>query len=322
MNEPTKISFVDRARAAFLGLALGDAYGRTLEFVGDDSARTLPVRITAGEFRWTDDTHMSIYLAHAVLVLDKGPLVPDRFGRAVGDQFVRWLHDPLMPTTAPGNACLAGARTYERTRQWATSGGADADGCGAVMRIGPLPMAFRGAALSEAARISAVVTHRHPFAIDACVAGSHLLRGVLETGVLDAQTVRSATDQVRQLPNHRESVINALNAAVELAQSTDRWLDEDAIPEHDGGWRNSSALGLAVASALRWEGSFQDVIERAARIRGDSDSVACLAGMFAGAAHGTASLPSDWLEVLPERNMIQALAKELASRPVIEAVAD
>jgi ADP-ribosylglycohydrolase len=111
------------------------------------------------------------------------------------------------------------------------------------------------------------------------------------------------------------------NTTLKLSQSRDRWLDEDFVPEHDGGWRSSSALGLAVAAALRWEGSFADLIGWAARIRGDSDSVACSAGMFAGAAHGTPSLPSDWLAVLPQRQAIESLATQLTSRPVISSVA-
>lgn len=71
----------------------------------------------------------------------------------VGDAFVRWLHDPLTPTTAPGNTCMAGVRNFERRRDWQTSGIESSDGCGAVMRVFPLALAFRGKDLLEAARI-------------------------------------------------------------------------------------------------------------------------------------------------------------------------
>ena len=99
-------------------------------------------------------------------------------GQAVGDAFVRWLHDPLTPSTAPGNTCMAGVRKFERHRDWRTSGIQSSDGCGAVMRIVPLALAFRGEDLLEAARISALVTHAHPNAEEAAMAGAWLVRQV------------------------------------------------------------------------------------------------------------------------------------------------
>ncbi|MFE8034673.1 ADP-ribosylglycohydrolase family protein [Thiohalocapsa marina] len=72
-----------------------------------------------------------------------------------------------------------------------------------------------------------------------------------------------------------------------------------------------SALGLAVAAALRWPDDLGLAVEKAARIRGDSDSVACLTGALLGAALGTAAIPSGWLSTLPDRLSISALADRL-----------
>jgi hypothetical protein len=85
-----------RSLAAFLGLAVGDAYGRPLEFVRGDRVRTLPVSLAPGEFRWTDDTHMAMYLARAILDVAPrgGPFDDDAFGHAVAARFVEWSHDP------------------------------------------------------------------------------------------------------------------------------------------------------------------------------------------------------------------------------------
>ena len=41
----------------------GDAYDRPLGFDSGARIRTEPVPIRPGEFLWTDDTHMSLYLA-------------------------------------------------------------------------------------------------------------------------------------------------------------------------------------------------------------------------------------------------------------------
>jgi len=308
-----------RCRAAFLGLALGDAYGQPLEFVGGSSVRTVPVRIELGVFRWTDDTHMALYLADALLDCYAGPymsgdpITPDVVGHAIGDQFVVWLRDPLMPSTAPGGTCLSGARKYASTRDWRSSGVVTSDGCGAVMRIAPIPMACRGQTMVEIARISAIVTHGHQNAQDAAIAACVMLRSVLDTGAFIEATVKEAIAVLRGRL-HGVAVIAALEAAIALAKSDEPWLDEAAIPDGDGGWRSPSALGLAVAAALKvnrgW--TFKRIVDQAARINGDSDSVACLAGMFAGAVLGVGAMPSEWLEALPFRERIRFMAELLS----------
>ena len=305
------MSFPDRALGSFLGLALGDAYGRPLEFISGARVRTAPVPIRPGEFVWTDDTHMSLYLAEAVLAQGPDRLNDDSFGNAVGAAFSRWLDDPLTPSTAPGTTCTAGVRSWRRSRDWRTSGVADSDGCGAVMRVAPLGIAFAGDELDRVAAISAQVTHGHPNASEAAVATCRLLRAALEHGRFDAELVETV---IARQPG--ESVVtDALRAALREAQGPwDGWLDEAAIPAGDGGWRSPSALGLAVAAALRWGADFATAIEKAARINGDSDSVAAIAGMLLGAAGGSAALPSTWCDAIRDRPTITASANALVAR--------
>ena len=313
-------TFAERARAAFLGVALGDAYGRPLEFMHGRAVRTTPVDLTPGEFRWTDDTHMALYLAEAVLAHGPAPVDADRFGAAVGEQFSAWLDDPLTPSTAPGNTCLAGAHRWRRGRDWRTSGVPDRPGCGAVMRVCPLPIAYAGDDLTTAARVSSMVTHAHPDAVEATVAASHLLRWTLEAARFDAALVARALEHLRgpwSLPGGGTTA-RALEAALELAARPPAapdvdWLDERAVPDGGGGWLAPSALGLAVAAALRWRADFAHAVDRAARIDGDSDSVACLAAMFLAGADGPAVLPAAWLAPLPDRARIEDLAARLVA---------
>jgi ADP-ribosylglycohydrolase len=308
------MSFLDRSEAAFVGLALGDAYGRPLEFVRGDAVRSQAAG-PGHHFMWTDDTHMALYLGRAALQHGPGPLDRERFAYDVGTQFSAWLLDPLTPSTAPGNTCIAGTKAWERTQDWTTSGVTRSDGCGAVMRVVPLPLVFRGEDLDVAAATQAVLTHGHPNAPQAAMAACRLVRGLLQGHALDRQLVRSVAEGAEG------STRDAMLAAVEQANQADGdWLDEASIPAGDGGWRAPSALGLAVCAALRWgvaEGrvtptSFERAIDKAARIDGDSDSVACLAGMLLGAAGGTAALPEAWRCALPQHDEIAELAGRLA----------
>ena len=105
-----------------------------------------------------------------------------------------------------------------------------------------------------------------------------------------------------------------MGLAVDWAQRREDWLDERMIPPGDGGWRAGSALGLAVAAALRWPTDLGQAVEKAARISGDSDSVACITGALLGAAHGTRAIPGAWLETLPRRAEIGNLADRLVAQ--------
>ena len=178
-----------RAEGAFLGLALGDAYGRPLEFINGLRVRNAKVFIDSNSFNWTDDTHMTLYLAEAVLQMPQQSFVDDTFGHLVGSQFSLWLDDPLTPTTNPGNTSLAGMQNYKAIKDWKNSGVKSSDGSGAVMRICPLALAYSGDILDRSSEISAMITHGHPNALGAAVAASRLLKKALETGVFTQEMV-------------------------------------------------------------------------------------------------------------------------------------
>ena len=303
-------SIENRAQGAMLGHACGDRFGASLEFVSDRSVRTRPVELG----NWTDDTHMSLYLGEAILAHGGGQLDPYRFGSEVGEAFLKWLHDPLTPSTAPGNTCLTGARNFEASRDWNSSGVDSSDGCGAVMRVVPLALAFEGEDLLRAARISARITHAHPNAVEAAMAGAWMVQRILDTGHWSAELVLEAIEHLIGPWNQGGTVSESLRAAVAWAARGEDWLDEEMIPPGDGGWRSGSALGLAVAAALRWSSNLELAVEKAARIKGDSDSVACLTGALLGAAGGVDAIPSHWLETLPQHREIRSLAGRLVQQ--------
>jgi hypothetical protein len=64
-------------------------------------------------------------------------------------------------------------------------------------------------------------------------------------------------------------------------------------------------------AALRWGHDPALAMEKAARINGDSDSVACLVGMLLGGAGGEAVLPAGWLTGLQDAREIGELATRL-----------
>ena len=305
----------NNAIGAFLGLALGDAYGRNLEFLTGSQVRNTIVSIDAYDFMWTDDTHMSIYLGQAILNCPS--FQEDDFGKEVGKQFLMWMEDPLTPSTSPGNTCLAGMKNYAALEDWRISGITGSDGCGAVMRIVALPLVLRNEELCMAAEISAKITHAHPDALASAVAACLILQNTLEHQKLDAAYILQVAQDIQKRYPAAIHTPQALENAVRLSDVQNlEWLDEAAIPPGDGGWRSSSALGLALCAALRWGSNFEEAIDKATRINGDSDSVGCLTGMFLGAEGGLQVLPTSWIQALPAQNDLRTLAKKLYNHSI------
>lgn len=302
----------ERIRGALLGLALGDAWGRPLEFLKDERVRTEPV--LADELCWTDDTLMALTLGEALSGL--APDAPDgAIGRAAGGALATWATDPRTREIAADPTCLQAARTWSRKRDWRACGIRSSDGSSVLPRVVPVAMTFAGARAEEAAAIAARVTHDNPHAIEAAVALTRVMAGLLAGDPLDAALVARAAAGLEEGTKRGIATSKALEAARErLAPSeAPAWLDEAAIPPGDGGWRAPSALALALVAATSWEG--HEAIDKAGRILGDSDGVAALTGAFVGAWKGPGAFPVDWLQRVPEVSRIEALAVKMASRP-------
>ncbi len=113
----------DRALGAFLGLAVGDAVGTTLEFRPRDAQRRLDDMVGGGPFRqppggWTDDTAMALALADSLAATGTLDV------RDLMDRFVRWWqHGEYSHTgecddigTPPSMRSTATARPAIRSR--------------------------------------------------------------------------------------------------------------------------------------------------------------------------------------------------------------
>lgn len=307
----TKIS-PHRLEGAFLGLALGDAYGRTLEFVSGEAVQQNAVLIDPNTFMWSEETHISLYVADAVLQMPQSKFDADQFGHLVGTYLTTWLDDPLMPSTNPGNTTLAGVRNYKDIKDWRHSGVKTGDGSAAITRLCSLVLAYDGTVLDEAAEIAAQITHAHPNAKAAAFATVRLLRSALMQGTLSEATVQSVIEAVEERFDAPDLVNSLKSALVEYKRDDLEWLDDAEMPLTDKGWRSPSTLGMALIATLKWGDNVALAIEKGARISGDSDAVASLTGMFLGAIHGASKLPNAWLSALPGKEDIRKKAHKLA----------
>lgn len=117
VSPQTADSIRDRALGAFLGLAVGDAVGTTLEFCLRDAQPRLEDMVGGGPFdlppgTWTDDTSMALALADSLAATGRDAVDC----RDLMDRFVRWwqqgAYSPVGRCPArgePGGRCRYGS---------------------------------------------------------------------------------------------------------------------------------------------------------------------------------------------------------------------
>ncbi|MET9723300.1 ADP-ribosylglycohydrolase family protein [Streptomyces zaomyceticus] len=326
------------ATGSLIGLALGDALGFPTEF-NDVPAilakvgpwREMPLPVRGGKAYVTDDTQMALAFARGIrTAMDRGVLAPLRLARPVRDEFVDWYHSPEN-NRAPGNTCLRACGLLDSDRLWQDASQIHSKGCGANMRVTPIGLV---PGLSEeqragAAQLQAALTHGHPTALaasDLTARAVYLLAQGVDPAGLVGQLRSYAYENRDRYHEHwlgdlwtRSQDPSALSfvrrgwdeclAVLERLDAVQRTADPELDPcTYTGdGWIAEEALATGLLCFLLFPGEPLTALRRAACTRGDSDSIAALAGAFAGAHLGADAWPKEWEETIEYRSDLLTL---------------
>jgi ADP-ribosylglycohydrolase len=312
---------LDRATGCLFGLAYGDALGAPTEFMtydgivgryGPAGPDDLPEPALV-----TDDTQMTLAVAGALLdALAEPPLRAATLEPRLRDRYVVWLRDPEN-NRAPGTTCLRACERLEAGVRWAGATVAGSKGCGANMRVAPVGLVpgLTDGERAGAAQLQAAMTHGHPTALAASeltALAVHLLR----TGTGPDDLLAALRDRcAEQRTVYREDWLGDLcpagtgpatfmargwdecAAALDTVRQALAGDDEgDPCALTGAGWIAEEALATALYCFLGRPEEPVQVLSRAAATSGDSDSIACLAGAFAGAWHGMDAWPPAWAD--------------------------
>jgi ADP-ribosylglycohydrolase len=316
-----------QARAALLGLAVGDALGVPVEFLSRTARQIDPVtdmraygthRQPAGT--WSDDSSLTFCLAETLARPGGLMDMPDLADFA--QRSINWLHKSSWTATGEtfdvGNATRVAIDRLQRGTEPTKAGPRSEfdNGNGALMRI--LPLAFHDTWRAESLDLNAAwslteavasVTHGHPRSTLGCFLYLLVARGLLRD---DSPT--DAFLQMRQLANP--------------------WLEKGSIPAvveakyyqrvlagtlHDQPESAISSSGYVVDNleAALWclleHDTYAATVLAAVNLGDDTDTTGAVAGGLAGLAYGEAAIPAEWLAVLARRADIEDLASRLVS---------
>ncbi|MBI4996985.1 MAG: ADP-ribosyl-[dinitrogen reductase] hydrolase [Rhodocyclales bacterium] len=295
-STPAANALAERAEAAYLGLALGDALGATVEFMTPREIRDRYgvhkeirgggwLRLRPGSV--TDDTTMSLSLGEAILA-DGGRVEPLSCAKA----FDAWMRSKPIDI---GNTVRRNLISFRRSGSPEAPPSEHDAGNGAAMRVLPVALATIGQgedAVRVAVRAQAHVTHNNP---DSDAASEFLALAVQEG--LRGGALRGV---------YRCWIEPFVRARPTFTYRTRR-------RENPSGWVVETVQ--AVLQSLMTTDSFEKCLIDVVNRGGDADTTGAIAGMLAGAIYGRDALPARWLKALDPsaREACAAQARKLVA---------
>lgn len=291
--------FISKSKACFLGLAIGDAVGASVEFLPRGHFKPLTDMQGGGKFQiekgqWTDDTSMALCLAES-LIECKGFDANDQMQR-----YWRWLDEGYYSCKAHafgvGQTILKALMQYRKTGN-PYSGRTESrfSGNGSLMRIAPIALYYQQQPdlAWHYAGLSSKTTHASDECIQACQYFSALLIRALQ-GVNKSQLLSSQN-------------ISGLSCLQHIVTGDFKTKPMDEI--------KGSGYVIESLEAALWAfwhtDNFKDAILAAANLGDDADTTAAICGQLAGAYYGLDTIPKEWLAVLYHREDIEQLAIKL-----------
>ena len=268
----------ERSRASFMGMAVGDALGATVEFM-----TTQEIKAEYGVFKniigggWlrlkpgqvTDDTEMALCIARAIVEYQGWSR------EMIARNFAAWLKSRPVDC---GDTCRKGIRAYMLNGSLETLPNEWDAGNGAAMRI--LPVALFSlpdeSLLRKYALEQAHLTHNNPVSDAACICLGRMIHLAL-CGEPKSQLRREADGLVARFPTFSFEPYRGLATGyvVDTLQTVFHW------------FFNS--------------GDFEEGMVGTVNQGADADTTGAIFGMLGGAHYGLSSIPERWLKKMDKK---------------------
>ena len=303
-------NIAQKFRGALVGAAVGDALGARFE--GAKSVKWSDLESLeqeTGPLRYTDDTHMTLGMAHS-LVEQRG-----FDGAHMAALFARnFVGEPWRGYGA------GPPQVFQLLRQgvpWdqasrALFGGRGSFGNGAAMRVAPAALlAFHS--MERVVSLvcqTAIITHAHELGIEGAVLQACSIALALRqdpTGNID----RDAFLDALQTHVHSPVFQQKLQRTKELLALGDGSGREAVISRLGNGIEAFESVPTAIYAFLRRPESFEEVVTYAISLGGDTDTIACMAGAVAGAYLGLEAIPMVWRKKVEGAARLKELADSL-----------
>ncbi len=270
------------------------------------------------------------------------PFTPDSLEESLRQAFVEWWRSPDN-NRAPGMTCLKACANLATDQPWYQATVANSKGCGANMRVAPVGLinGLNETSRAAIAQFQAALTHGHPTALAASDLTARAIADLVAGGDTARlpQRLRAYAEGQRSL-YHADwlgslwerpcintpeefitrgwdqclSVLDRLDAALAEANR-----DADPCLATGDGWVAEEAFATGLLCFLLFPEEPLAAVRRAALTAGDSDSIACLTGAFAGAYLGMGAWPEDWVSRIEYSDRLAAIGNQWDEKATLDS---
>lgn len=295
-----------------LGVAVGDALGRPIEAYPPQRLREefgeirdfmpgdprLPLPLEAGQ--WTDDTQMTLDIVRSIL----------RCGKVDPADIAReFLADhESAGIRFSGFTVKYSLMRLKRGIPWDRSGLGDEEtqGNGSAMRVAPVGLldCRNLGRLPEDARLSSIITHKHPETVAGAIAVAYLVARAA-SGTLDIDTAMDDTVAVIGPCRVSDNLRKAQTLLAEDCPTADALLRIGTT-----GWVVHTVAAAAYCF-LKTPDDFERSVIDAVMGGNDADTTAAITGGMSGAYNGEDAIPERWRAGVESGDEIRAMARDL-----------
>ncbi|MFC1744440.1 ADP-ribosylglycohydrolase family protein [Candidatus Riflebacteria bacterium] len=299
-------TLLDKYLGCMMGLAVGDALGGTLEFTSPGGSGEKLTGIVGGgphnlkPGEWTDDTSMALCLAESLVTRKRFDLFDQM------NNYLAWFRHGKFCTREKifdvGETVAEALENFEKDPSDPMAGPTkkSSSGNGSLMRLAPVPLFyFSDRRKTEFfAGLSSVTTHGSKICEDACRYFSLLIFAALE-------------DKPKEDILKPELVNNAQSAfCKEILPIIHGSYKEKEPPQICGTGYVVKSLEAALWAFYKSD-NFKDGALLAANLGEDADTTAAVYGQLAGAYYDITEIPSEWIDIIFEKDLILEMAKNL-----------
>jgi ADP-ribosyl-[dinitrogen reductase] hydrolase len=281
----------DRALGAYVGLAVGDALGATVEFMTPREIHSqygVHRKIIGGGWlklkpgQVTDDTEMSLSLGSAIL--EAQGIDAQTIAQAYSD----WMRS--MPADI-GNTVRRGIVHYRNSGCCEVPFSEHDAGNGACMRSLPVALVMLGAdenQVRQASRTQAHITHHNDISDQGTECVMRMVQCAIQGGLKQ----------------------DLENLAQELIRAEPLYAYTQRTQENPTGYivETLRAVFQAFFASENFETAMVDVVNRG----GDADTTGAILGMIAGAYYGIDAIPKPWQQAMDQDVLQQCHDQALA----------
>jgi ADP-ribosylglycohydrolase len=274
------------ARAALLGLAVGDALGETFFSLNDALDRMRTRTLVPGPWRWTDDTAMALAIVEVLEA--RGTIDTDHLARVFGRNY---LADSRRGYGGTAHEILGLIGVGAAWKQVAAEAfeGQGSMGNGAAMRVAPLGAWFADdlSRVRTEALLSAAPTHAHPDGAAGAVAVAVATAVSCRGGTPD--DVWRAVLDLTPPGDTRDGLVRARALAPDCSLAL-------AAATLGTGWKvtSSDTVPFVIWCATRHLDDYEEAFWLTVQGLGDRDTTCAMVGGIIGARVGVDGIPAEW----------------------------